>query len=484
MKHVLNNTTKAPWYVGALLLLVSVFASSCEKDIYEEFDMALNKPLELSTSKEEVVLQEALAASEAIAFSWTSGSNYGTSSGITYKLYLDKQGNNFQDAVMVDMGRSSFEKKYSMQELNSLLLSQVNLVPGVEAAVEAKVVTKVLGTDYSDSTTTVIRVTPYQPVTTTLFLIGDATPNSWSTDNATPMTLSSAGPGRFTWQGRLNEGEFKFITTLGSFLPSYNKGASDSQLVLRTSDSEPDEKFRIEQSGVYSISVNLLDHTISITEGAGPAYSELWIVGDATPKGWDLDNADEMTQSDSDPFVFTYLDYLNAGELKIATAKDWGTPFYRPTVENAPITSTAVQLSAGEPDNKWRIAQAGVYKITLNLQTMTIVFAPVDVYMIGDAGPNGWDIAVPEPMSKSGSVYTYTGPLQAGEFKFSLFKGDWCDGLWINAAAENQPITNTNFVFRSGCEGADNKWRVTGATAGNYIVSVDLAAKSVSIVRQ
>ena len=77
-------------------------------------------------------------------------------------------------------------------------------------------------------------VTAYKPLTSTLYLIGSATPGGWSADDATEMTRKDNGI--FTWTGRLVAGEFKFITTLGSFLPSYNKG-TDGLLVLRSSDT-------------------------------------------------------------------------------------------------------------------------------------------------------------------------------------------------------------------------------------------------------
>ena len=47
--------------------------------------------------------------------------------------------------------------------------------------------------------------TPYEG----LYLVGDATPNGWSIDNATPMAKSADSPYIFTWSGTLNTGEMK-----------------------------------------------------------------------------------------------------------------------------------------------------------------------------------------------------------------------------------------------------------------------------------
>ena len=43
--------------------------------------------------------------------------------------------------------------------------------------------------------------------TSTLFMVGDATPNGWSIDDPTPFTQKADDPMLFTWEGTLNAGE-------------------------------------------------------------------------------------------------------------------------------------------------------------------------------------------------------------------------------------------------------------------------------------
>lgn len=51
----------------------------------------------------------------------------------------------------------------------------------------------------------------------------------------------------------------------------------------------------------------------------------LYMVGDATPAGWSIDNPAELVRDASNKFVFTYHGRLAAGELKFPLAKgDWG----------------------------------------------------------------------------------------------------------------------------------------------------------------
>lgn len=488
MRHFTCQPKTAPWYVGLLLILVSLFGSSCERDIYDEFDQGINKPLALTASKEVVVLEESQYAAEALAFNWTSGSNYGTNAAIAYTLYLDKQGNNFSQAVVMDLGKTSFQKKYSVQELNDLLLTQLHLVPGTAAGLEAKVVSRVAGTDLSDSTTMVVQVKPYQPVTKTLFLIGDAAPNGWSADNATALTAGN--PGQFTWMGRLNAGELKFITTKGSFSPSYNKGAADNKLVLRSSDSQPDDKFAITKSGRYAVTVNLLDLSVSIAEVAGAPYAQLWIVGDATPNGWNIDNPNQLRVDRSNPFVFTYNEVLKAGEFKFPTATgNWGGDFYMPLVNNQDLGAPGLQLvKGGSPDNKWKVTTPGAYKIRLDLEAMTIAIrpftAPARVWLVGDATPNGWDIGNATQMVQDAAnpyLFTFTGALKAGELKFPLQK-DWSGDFYM-PVTPNEDASSTEMKFVPGGS-PDYKWKLTAAQAGNYKVTIDVLRETIRFEKQ
>ena len=468
-----------------LMAAILVLFSACEEN--EITVPVLNRTPVLSASAESVQLRQNHANQTALTFNWSAGSNKGTNAGINYVLQIDRGSGNFETPTEINIGKGKYTTSFKVADLNTFLKEGLQMQANEQGTIQARIKAEVLGSALEPefSNTVSVAVTPYEAVTSTLYMIGDATPNGWSADNATELTVDANDPTIFRTQVQLVPGEYKFITSKGQFLPSYNKGASDNTLVYRTADDQPDDKFRIEEGGLYKVTVNLSDMTVLTEQMEGPPYTQLWGVGSAMPNGWDLDNAAPLVQSQADPFIFTYTGMLIAdGELKIATAKDWGASFYRPTVADAPITHTAVQLSAGDPDNKWKIVETGYYKVTLNLRTMTIAFEPVNLYLVGDAGPNGWNIETPAPMTKNGSVYTYTGPLTAGELKISKFKGGWCDGEWINSATADQAITNGAYITTQGCDGPDNKWRVTDASAGNYTITIDLAAGTMNAVKQ
>ncbi len=98
------------------------------------------------------------------------------------------------------------------KNFNQFLHTQFGIGYDVKAELEARITAVVAGMEDQKQIATTAFTLTYQPVTTTLYLIGDATPNGWSADNATAMERTDNG--QFTWTGKLNTGSLKFITTL------------------------------------------------------------------------------------------------------------------------------------------------------------------------------------------------------------------------------------------------------------------------------
>lgn len=482
----LKNTTRT-WCWPLFLLLF--MTASCKKDYQEENKG--NTPLQLTTIATSIVLEQKNDNADGVVFNWTAGSNQGTNASISYTLKIDKQGSNFANALTADLGKSNLTKKYTVKELNDLLLTKWNVAPGVAANMQARVIATVAGDAAPADSSAIINIsiTPYKPVTETLYLLGDATPKGWNADQATKMSAITAQPGGFTWQGPLTAGDFKLITTLGQFLPSYNKGASNSHLLYRTLDSDPDEKFHISATGVYNVTVSLLDLTISITEADEPPYTRLFMLGDAVPTGWNIDNPAEMRVDSSNLFVFTYNEILSAGEFKIPVATgNFGTDYYMPLVNHQALTETGVQwVAGGSPDLKWQVTNPGPYKIKLDLQAMTMQIKPftpyTKIWMVGDATPAGWNIDNPTALVAdpgNPNIFTFTGPLNAGEFKFPLATGNWACDYFMPVINGSAPGSTQMKFIASGSP--DNKWKIT--EAGNYKITINQLYETISIEKQ
>ncbi len=106
--------------------------------------------------------------------------------------------------------------------------------------------------------------------------------------------------------------------------------------------------------------------------------STLYMVGDATPAGWDINAPTPFTPTEEDPLLFTYEGPLNMGELKCCTITgSWDAAFIQPmtqgqTIGKDGLDAEAFQMYSGGDDLKWKVAEAGKYKLLLNLRNWTI----------------------------------------------------------------------------------------------------------------
>ncbi len=119
-------------------------------------------------------------------------------------------------------------------------------------------------------------------------------------------------------------------------------------------------------------------------------YDMIYLVGDAAPNGWSLDDATAMT-ADSDGYTFTWTGSLGTGELKFTCDKqsDWNGAWFMADESGKTPTGSEeralfidktdsdfkaqyLDISVGDIDYKWNIAEAGTYTITLNQLTETI----------------------------------------------------------------------------------------------------------------
>lgn len=487
-------------------LLGCAALSSCVDDDYMELDKGHNE-LALAASHTEIVLNEQEHANDALELSWTTGTNYGTGNRISYKLELAQAGNDFSNAyVAVENAVQTYTWKKSVEELNNILRDHFGATANKSFSLQARLTATVADREEKQAAVTSFSVTAYKPLTSTLYLIGSATPGGWSAGDATEMTRKDNGI--FTWAGRLAAGEFKFITTLGEFLPSYNKG-TDGKLTLRSSDDQPDESFAIEIDHNYIVEANLFTGELKLTqtETLSPDYDQLYFVGNATDWGFAPMKKDVL-----DPYLFRFGKFFEVGkggEFKFGTADGSWESMYKAKNADAAYTDMAVEFVKGfDPDNKWVLkdAECGkAYKICMDIRSgkermMMSEFTPYEmIYMIGDAAPAGWTIGDATPMQATDDPYVFTwqGTLNAGELKFTCDKKDDWNGAWfMPTEADKQPTGETEpmlFLDKSDetfkaqyldvmIGGIDQKWKITAA--GSYLITLNQLEETISIVKR
>lgn len=225
--------------------------------------------------------------------------------------------------------------------------------------------------------------------TNVLFFLGDATPAGWDNNNPTVFQQSSEDPYVFIYEGLLNKGEFKAMIARGSWdvpfirpqtagLNVDRNGIAETEFIMHAGD--PDEKWYVSEAGIYNLTFNLKTWTYVITWISEPPKDPInadnvWMVGDATPAGWNIDAPTAFTKESQ--YIFTYQGHLNTGELKCYTKTgDWGAKSIRPAEANVKISKGGVAsdkfVYTSGPDDKWVVSDAGNYKLTLDLKQYTI----------------------------------------------------------------------------------------------------------------
>lgn len=479
---------------GMVMLLLLL--PSCKKEMNLPHGTLTAAP-KLAVSKDTLVLTQADTAKSALTVSWSAASVNGTTGKVVYILQFAKKGDNFANSIDIKLGADTTKKTYTVKQLNELLGAYPINTP---TAFEVRVVTATTDGAIMPafSNVTAVNITTFADVPYhQLWLIGDATPGGWGLGTLTPMIQSSSDPFVFTYTGNFVPGEFKVATAADYNAPFYRPTVNHPQLsatAVQLNAGDPDNKWQITEQAEYSISLNTKNNTITIVEinAPKPPYTSVALLGDATAGGWSLNAMTPLVESKTDPFIFSYTGALTAGEFKIATAADFNAPFYRPKTNHPDLSVTTVQVTAGDPDNKWQITDAGTYTITLNERDNTISIVeqpkittpPYDkLWLIGDATPGGWSLDNMTPMTQDPTnkfIFTYTGAFVAGEFKIAT-AADF--GAPFYRPTDNHPDLSATAVQVTAND-PDNKWQITATTVGTYKITLDTQHDTISIVKQ
>lgn len=352
--------------------------------------------------------------------------------------------------------------------------------------------------------------------TQALYMVGDATPNGWSIDAPTPLTPNDEDPLVFSWEGKLNTGEMKLCLTTGSwdagFIRPLVSGekigkaeVTDAKFQMHAGD--PDEKWRITDAGMYLLTFNLRNWTMSAkwlrepdAQPIVPIETEtLYLVGDATPNGWNINNPTPLTKTA--PFKFEYEGPLTAGNFKLCTTTgSFDVDFIRPAADSITVSmaggvSSPDFVYAAHPDHQWKVLDEGMYHLTFDLENwkvqaeyrgeIVVVKNPIEtatLFMVGDATPAGWDMKNPtEFTAKSKYVFEWEGNLIEGHMKACIVKDETWNCPFIRPEQADVEIgvngvAAADFMFKTN---PDHQWKVTAT--GKYRITFDLEKWTIAV---
>lgn len=215
----------------------------------------------------------------------------------------------------------------------------------------------------------------------------------------------------------------------------------------------------------------------------------LYLVGEASPSGWDLAAAPEFAKGEESSFTWT--GHLGTGQFKMTVSRSNWDALVSAVQDNygveynAPM-AVAYNPESGNQDWKWYNNVEGEYTLTVDLKAATLTVSPVisdeitALYIVGSASPAGWDRgAAPELTDAGNGVFTWEGELKAGDFKFVTSRLSWNS---LCAVQPDTPVTlGAPMTADFNAEGGDKDYKWVIAEDGEYTLSVNVGAKTLLV---
>lgn len=295
-------------------------------------------------------------------------------------------------------------------------------------------------------------VTPVGPVIESgYYLIGDI--NSWDINNLDAYKFNHSGKdvyedAIFTILVNNVNGYFKIVPQSSKEAASWDgvlgnptNGNTDLEGELIIKDAEA---MQVTEPGWVKITLNMMEYTYSI-ELIGEMNLTLYVPGDH--QGWNPGSAPTLYSRN---FDFKYSGYVYFGAdntpFKITSQPNWDGTNY----------GDGGGGTLSESGGNLEVAEAGMYKIDVDLNANTYSMTKTEWGLIGDATSGGWDESTPMAYDPATKLWSVTTTLKDGSFKFRA-NNNWD----INIGGD---LNNLNY-------GGDN----ISATEGKYTITLNLS---------
>jgi len=336
-----------------------------------------------------------------------------------------------------------------------------------------------------------------------LWIIGDATDFGWNLARPENSKLTQSGD-IYTWEGNMKDGNFRFISQGDWWNQSYSVNGEknlDVQegeydiLYYETKASYGEPSFHLTVPGRYKITLNLTTNKMNLKLLETVLDTDLWLVGAATPAGWDTNNS-KRQKMEKNGRTYTWTGPLTKfGDgrfIFLAKEGEWN-PRYTNNSDN-----NCLQMSVGQSydlkrfegnaDNPaFGVEKPGIYTVTVtlgdDLQTGSVSIEEAAICIIGPAISGKWeynDIARNEFTSDGNGRYTFTGNVtlnsdnanDAGKFRINQ-KGKWSPAFFpVEGGTELIPEEGGSFEARWYT--SDNVPHFKVSAEGNYTFVLDL----------
>ena len=367
-----------------LLLLVTgvtAFLASCDKVNDLPFYNAGTSPITLSASSAALAPAPADSNNTALTLNWTSAHHATDSATVKYLIQFDTTGKNFSNPTEFVVN-GALSTAFIAKQINSMLLAR-GYAFNVPVDMDVRVISSYgNNNERIYSNTLKIRMTPYKippkipiPTSQKLFIVGGATVGGWN--NPVPVPSQEfARIDETTWGGifQLTGGQYYLLLPVnGDWGHKYAVNDNTASGISGGGDFIADAGQDIPApatSGLYKIIVDFQTGKFTVTPFTQQhgLPSELYIVGDATPGGWNNPvpvPSQRFTRLNSVQFEIPSLALTpNKAYLFLPTNGDWSRKF-------GAVDNSAAGIKLGGPfkpegQDMPSPDVAGNYKITVD----------------------------------------------------------------------------------------------------------------------
>ncbi len=364
--------------VAALFIALTI--SSCDK----KNDLVISgsgNAIVLSTPTASVAPLPTDSNKVACTFNWTSPNYAQDPSLYKFVLQIDSAGRNFSKATTKTI-TGVLTTSFTAKELNLIALSY-GFNFGVAYDMDARIISSYGNNNEQYISNTVkLKFTPYVvppkialPTSGKLFLVGDASQGGWNNPVPAPsQEFAKIDNTTFAGVFNLNGGkQYLVLPVNGDWSNKFSVAASSAPI------SGGDFGFNLSSNfngptnnGWYIIKLDFQAGKYYITPYTGNLPNNLYLVGGATPGGWNNPvpvPSQQFTRLNSSIFVINSIALSAAGEyLFLPVNGDWSHKYAVQTT-SLPGLSAGGDFGYDYPSNFPGPAAAGNYKITANFIT-------------------------------------------------------------------------------------------------------------------
>ena len=201
---------------------------------------------------------------------------------------------------------------------------------------------------------------------------------------------------------------------------------------------------------------------ISLCMSAQFDNTQIYLVGDASPSGWDNNTAPAFTKLNGTTATFSWAGQLKVGQFKFLNhLGSWDS--FNPLAATPAVDGQTYTIGWGVGDEKFNCTEAGNYRLTVDLVAMTMKYEKVtpvtitDLWAIGTA-VSGGKIKV----DKVNNKFVFIGGLSVGSLKFISTETEGAETEYIYPKVAGASLNDKTIITIDKTASAEG-WNITVA---------------------